>query len=137
MASAVIYSGGNARLRVRHVSFTHTYIHTYQHRYQHTNIPPPQATGGGTRRTIPPPQATGGGDQKNHTTTTGHRGGPPPTGGAGKIAPVYPLITDNHHVISCPTISKRNFLVSSGTYQPANQKGQWKIDEHRQSSNSA
>ena len=50
-------------------------FHTYIHTYQHTNIPPPQATGGGTRRTIPPPQATGGGDQKNHTTTTGHRGG--------------------------------------------------------------
>ena len=53
----------------------HTYIPTYIPTYQHTNIPtyqhnipPPQATGGGTRRTIPPPQATGGG-------TMGGRGG--------------------------------------------------------------
>ena len=55
---------------------THTYIHTYLHTYiptyQHTNIPPPQATGGGTRRTIPPPQATGGGDQKNQTILATH-----------------------------------------------------------------
>ena len=72
----------------------HTYIHyityityiTYIPTYQHTTIPPPQATGGGTRRTIPtpqatgggtrrtipPPQATGGGDQKNQTILSTH-----------------------------------------------------------------
>ena len=74
-------------------TYVHTYIPAYIPTYQHTNIPPPQATGGGTRRTIPPPQATGGGDQKNHTTTTGHRGGtrrtrrycpPIPIGGGGE-----------------------------------------------------
>ena len=36
--------------------------------YQHTNIAPPQATGGGTRRTIPPPQATGGGPEEPDDT---------------------------------------------------------------------
>ena len=74
-------------------TYVHTYIHTltlhyltlpyitlpyipYIHTYQHTNIPPPQATGGGTRRTIPPPQATGGGTRRTIPPPQATGGGP-------------------------------------------------------------
>ena len=81
---------------------THTYIHTYQHTYQHTNIPPPQATGGGPTEPYHHHRPQGGGPEEPYHHHRPQGGGPeepddtvhpyPLVGGGGGVANAAPYI---------------------------------------------
>ena len=56
-------------------TYIHTYIHTNQHTYQHTNIPPPQATGGGPEEPYHHHRPQGGGPEEPYHHPRSQGGG--------------------------------------------------------------